>query len=166
LALKLHCAPLPRQTKGDPIMPNSRIVTNEKHNNRLGQTMVNQAELQHWREVLLKLRDRLDAESAQIRAEATHASGGESAGAFSNMPTHLGDDGSQEAEEAVTFGMAENEAILLREVEDALARIREHRFGACEECDERIPKTRLTALPYARHCLSCAGKRALSKKAT
>jgi len=128
--------------------------------------MFNQAELAHWREVLLKLRDRLDAESTQIRAEATHASGGESTGGFSNMPTHLGDDGSQESEEAVTFGMAENEATLVREVEDALARIQEHRFGACEDCDKRIPKTRLTALPYARHCFSCAEKRALSKKAS
>jgi RNA polymerase-binding transcription factor DksA len=148
-------------------MPNIRIVTNWKHNDdRIGTTMFNQAKLQHWREVLLKLRDRLDANSAQIRAEATHASGGESAGGFSNMPTHLGDAGSQEAEEAVTFGMAENEATLVREVEDALARIREHRFGACEECDKRIPKTRLTALPYARHCLACAEKRAPSKKAS
>jgi len=128
--------------------------------------MFTEAELQHWRHVLLKLRDRLDADSAQILAEAIHASGGESAGGFSNMPTHLGDDGSQEVEEAVTFGMAENAATLVREVEDALVRIREHRFGACEECEKRIPKTRLTALPYARLCLSCAEKKALSKKAS
>ena len=128
--------------------------------------MFNQAELLHWRDVLLKLRDRLDADAAQIRAEAIHASGGDSAGGFSNMPTHLGDDGSQEAEEAVTFGMAENEATLVREVEDALARIQEHRFGACEACEKPVAKTRLAALPYARHCLSCAKNRALSKKAS
>jgi RNA polymerase-binding transcription factor DksA len=148
-------------------MPNNRIVTNGTHNSRrTGPAMFREAELQYWREVLLKLRDRLDTDSAQIRAEATHASGGESAGGFSNMPTHLGDDGSQEAEEAVTFGMAENESALVREVEDALARIQEHRFGTCEECDKRIPKSRLTALPYARHCVSCAEKRALSAKAS
>lgn len=121
--------------------------------------MFTEAELQHWRDILLKLRNRLDANSAQIRAEATHASGGESDGGFSNMPTHLGDDGSQEAEESVTFGMAENEAALVREVEDALTRIREHRFGACEACHKPIPKPRLTALPYARHCVSCAEKK-------
>lgn len=148
-------------------MPNNRIVTNGTRNkNRLGTTMFNQAELEHWHEVLLRLRDRLDADSAQIRAEAIHASGGDSAGGFSNMPTHLGDDGSQETEEVVTFGMAENEATLVREVEDALARIREHRFGACEECEKPIPKTRLTALPYARHCVSCAEKKVPSKKAS
>src|SRR5204863_421091 len=143
---------------------NIHAVMNWKHEDkRLGTTRVNHAKLQHWRDVLLKLRDRLDADSAHIRAEATHASGGESVGGFSNMPTHLGDDGSQEAEEAVTFGMAENEATLVREVEDALTRIREHCFGACETCDKPIAKKRLTVLPYARHCHSCAEKAALSK---
>jgi RNA polymerase-binding transcription factor DksA len=120
--------------------------------------MFSDAELQEWRGVLLKLRDRLDADSAQIRAEATHSSGGESAGGLSNRPIHLGDIGSQEAEEAATVGMAENEAMLVREVEDALDRIRERRFGVCEACRQPIPKLRLTALPYARHCVPCAEK--------
>ena len=128
--------------------------------------MFTESELHHWREILLKLRERLDADSAQIRAEATHASGSESAGDYSNMPTHLGDDGSQEAEEAVTFGMAENEATLVREVEDALARIRERRFGACESCGKTIPKTRLSVVPYARDCVSCAEKSALPRRAS
>lgn len=120
--------------------------------------MFSEADLQHWREVLLKLRDRLDADSAQIRAEATHSSGGVSAGGLSNQPIHLGDAGSQEAEEAVTVGMAENEAMLVREVEFALDRIRERRFGVCEACRQPIPKPRLRALPYARHCVPCAEK--------
>jgi RNA polymerase-binding transcription factor DksA len=118
--------------------------------------MFSAAELRQWREVLLKLRDRLDADSAQIRAEATHGSGGESAGGLSNRPIHLGDLGSQEAEEAATIGMAENEAALVREVEDALTRLRENRFGICESCGESIPRPRLAALPYARFCISCA----------
>jgi RNA polymerase-binding transcription factor DksA len=118
--------------------------------------MFSQTELHHWRDVLLKLRDRLDVDSAQVRAEAAHSSEGESVGSLSNMPTYLGDTGSQEAAEAVTVGMAENEAALLREVEDALARIHEHRFGVCESCRKPIPKSRLTALPYARRCVSCA----------
>ena len=118
--------------------------------------MLNEAELRQWHEVLLKLRDRLDADSAQIRAEATHGSGGESAGGLSNRPIHLADIGSQEAEEAVNIGLAENQAALVHEVEDALTRLREHRFGVCESCNEPIPKARLTALPYARYCMPCA----------
>jgi DnaK suppressor protein len=118
--------------------------------------MFSKTELQHWHEVLLKLRGRFDAASAQMRAEATYASESEGAGDLSNMPTYLGDVGSQETAEAVTVGMAENEAALVREVEDALTRIREHRFGVCESCRKPIPKSRLTALPYARCCVSCA----------
>jgi RNA polymerase-binding transcription factor DksA len=120
--------------------------------------MLSQPELKRWRATLLKLRDRFDAASAQIRAEATHGSGGESAGGLSNAPIHLGDIGSQEAEEAVTVGMAENEAMLVREVEDALTRIQEKRFGVCEACAASLPKPRLMALPYARYCVACAEK--------
>jgi RNA polymerase-binding transcription factor DksA len=121
-----------------------------------GAHMFGEAKLQQWRDVLVKLRDRFAANSEQIRAEATQACGGESAGGLSNRPIHLGDLGSQEAEEAVTVGMAENEAALVHEVDDALTRLRQDRFGVCESCSEPIPKARLTALPYARYCVPCA----------
>lgn len=120
--------------------------------------MFTQAELQEWRAVLLKLRDRLDADAAQVRAEATHPCGGESAGGLSNRPLHQADVGSQEAEEAVALGLAENEAELVREVEEALDRIRERRFGICEECLCEIPRGRLAVVPYARTCVPCAEK--------
>lgn len=120
--------------------------------------MLSDTQLHHWRKILLTLRDRLDADSAQIRAEATHASGGESAGGLSNKPIHLADIGSQEAEAAETVGMAENEAMLVHEVEDALVRIQEGRFGLCEACPKAISRSRLKVLPYARYCVSCARK--------
>ena len=41
---------------------------------------------------------------------------------------------------------------------DALERIRRGTFGKCEECAAAIPKGRLAALPYARHCVACARK--------
>ena len=31
-------------------------------------------------------------------------------------------------------------------------------FGRCEECQGPIPKPRLQALPYTRHCVACARK--------
>jgi len=120
--------------------------------------MFTQAEFHHWSEILLRLRDRLDVDSAHIRAEATHPSDGESAGGLSNRPLHLADLGSRESEARVNIALAENEAMLVAEVEDALVRIDEQRFGICEACREPIPATRLKALPYARYCISCAEK--------
>jgi len=43
----------------------------------------------------------------------------------------------------------------LRAIEDALARIRQERFGVCEECGHPISKARLEAVPWARYCKDC-----------
>jgi DnaK suppressor protein len=118
--------------------------------------MLTTKELMKWREHLLKLRDRLDKEAADTRSEAMKSSGGESGGGLSEQPLHLADIASQEAELIATIGAAENEANLVREVEDALDRIREKRFGICEGCGKAITKGRLQAIPYARQCIHCA----------
>jgi DnaK suppressor protein len=43
----------------------------------------------------------------------------------------------------------------LREVEEALDRIRRGSYGKCEECQSPIGERRLRALPSARACISC-----------
>lgn len=43
----------------------------------------------------------------------------------------------------------------LREVESALARLREETYGVCADCGEPIGYARLKAQPAAARCLSC-----------
>jgi DnaK suppressor protein len=50
----------------------------------------------------------------------------------------------------------ENEGHTLAETAAALERIEQDTFGLCEECQMEIPKARLQALPYTRHCIDCA----------
>jgi DnaK suppressor protein len=49
----------------------------------------------------------------------------------------------------------ETDGKVLQAIEDALARIRQGRFGICEECGQPISKARLEAVPWARHCNEC-----------
>jgi DnaK suppressor protein len=44
----------------------------------------------------------------------------------------------------------------LAEIEAALARVGQGRFGHCERCGGAIGAARLTRTPQARYCLSCA----------
>lgn len=44
----------------------------------------------------------------------------------------------------------------LKEIEDALSRIRCGTFGICEHCKRDIPEDELDDLPAARFCLTCA----------
>lgn len=42
------------------------------------------------------------------------------------------------------------------EIEKALARIEEDRYGSCERCGKSINPKRLEILPYTRFCIRCA----------
>jgi DnaK suppressor protein len=44
---------------------------------------------------------------------------------------------------------------LLRLVEDALERVREHKYGTCINCGDDISPRRLIAVPWAEHCFRC-----------
>ena len=49
----------------------------------------------------------------------------------------------------------EHNRLLLREIDRALAKIKEGGFGLCERCEKAISKRRLQALPMARLCIDC-----------
>ena len=51
----------------------------------------------------------------------------------------------------------------LAEIDAALQRIEEQRFGLCEICGRALGRQRLRAFPTARYCLSCSGSIARSK---
>jgi DnaK suppressor protein len=45
------------------------------------------------------------------------------------------------------------------QVERALARLAEGKYGICEDCDERIPAERLRFRPEATRCVDCQARR-------
>jgi DnaK suppressor protein len=49
----------------------------------------------------------------------------------------------------------ENENVQIQDIEEALERLREDRFGLCEECEHEIALERLRAIPYAPLCVDC-----------
>jgi DnaK suppressor protein len=51
-----------------------------------------------------------------------------------------------------------NENALLTEVEDALKRIDEGKYGVCVDCGKPIPEPRLEAIPWAARCVEDEAK--------
>lgn len=47
---------------------------------------------------------------------------------------------------------------ILNQVNDALGRIEEGKFGNCSICDKVIESNRLEAIPYSTLCMSCKEK--------
>ena len=57
------------------------------------------------------------------------------------------------------------EVELLREVEAAIRRLDQGRYGKCTRCGEAIAPARLEALPWASQCLRCQQKSSSSVSA-
>lgn len=116
------------------------------------------AELDTYRDSLLSLRSRLTGDVSHLADEALRARGGEASGSLSNAPLHMADLGTDNFEQEFTLRLLQNQEQALTEIDEALERIRQDKFGRCEECQEAIPKARLQSLPYTRYCVSCARK--------
>ena len=116
------------------------------------------AELDTYQETLLALRNRLSGDVSHLADEALRARGGEASGSLSNAPLHMADLGTDNFEQDFTLGLLQNQEQALTEIGEALERLRRGTFGHCEECQSAIPKARLKALPYTRHCVACARK--------
>jgi DnaK suppressor protein len=115
-------------------------------------------ELDGFRETLWSLRHRLSGDVSHLAEEALRARGGEASGSLSNAPLHMADLGTDNFEQEFTLGLLQNQEQALKEIDEALERIHRGSFGRCEECQSAIPKARLQALPYTRHCVACARK--------
>jgi RNA polymerase-binding protein DksA len=81
--------------------------------------------------------------------------GADAAGDLSTMPLHPADIATDTHQQDMSLYFMENENVQLQDIEDALERIHEDRFGRCEECEHEIALERLRAIPYAALCVDC-----------
>ncbi|MFB7290289.1 TraR/DksA family transcriptional regulator [Actinacidiphila glaucinigra] len=70
-------------------------------------------------------------------------------------PAHRPPDGRAAAREEVRAALAASARMVLADVEAALERMREGRYGICPLCRGPIPLTHLVVVPQARYCGRC-----------
>lgn len=63
------------------------------------------------------------------------------------------------SERTEVLGLVENLKRQLKDVEDAIAKVKEGTYGRCEECGKEISEARLTARPMSRYCVTDQLKR-------
>jgi len=100
--------------------------------------------LQHYRDRLLEMRDRLTGEINRM-IEAVHEDA---------RPPGEHDKSPSEAVDKETT-LEKNEVELRRAVAAALERLDDGTYGGCERCGEKISATRLDAVPYTAYCVDC-----------
>ena len=116
------------------------------------------AELKVFKTTLEAMRSRLRGDVSTMADAALRKTRSEASGDLSSMPIHMADIGSDAYEQEFTLSLMANEEDTLAMVEQALERIRDRKFGVCEECESVISKKRLEAIPFASLCIRCAEK--------
>lgn len=114
------------------------------------------AEAKVYKDRLLTLRARLRGDVTQMAESALNKNRMDRGDNLSSMPIHMADLGSDNFEQEFTLSLITNEEETLEQIERALERIEEGEYGVCEECECKIPKARLNAIPYANLCVRCA----------
>ncbi|MGE0376080.1 MAG: TraR/DksA family transcriptional regulator [Planctomycetaceae bacterium] len=123
--------------------------------------MLNEQELQTYRELLQQVEDRIRGDYQHLTDEALENFND------SRSPQHLAELGTDAYEREFSLRFAESDQQLLEEIRLAVARIENGTYGLCEACvaagksnsKAAIPKTRLKEIPYARNCVTCERER-------
>jgi DnaK suppressor protein len=122
-----------------------RVATNLKP--RKNQAGFNARELEHFRDKLLEKRREIVGDMSSMEREALRSGGTSN---LSTLPIHMADMGTDNYEQEFTLGLVEKDRNLLREINNALAKIQNGTYGICEGTGKPIPKARLEVQPWAR----------------
>lgn len=124
----------------------------------LAEDPMKKVETKVYKELLLKLRARLRGDVTAMANAALNKTRSESSGDLSSMPIHMADVGTDNFEQEFTLSLMETEESVLQQIESALERIEEGTYGVCLDCEGKIPKARLNAIPFTPLCVKCASK--------
>ena len=119
-------------------------------------TYLTQAELDHFKDVLLQKRREIVGDVSMIEGEALNKSRLEAGGDLSSMPIHMADMGTDNFEQEFSLGLMDSERKILHEINLALHRILEATYGLCLGTGKEISKPRLEAKPWAKYCIEYA----------
>lgn len=110
-----------------------------------------------YKKNLLKTKEQITGDIRNLFDENS-GSGNDRSGDISGHALHMADVATDMYDREFTLGLASTDRELLFEVDEALGRIQDGTFGACDKCKKPIPVTRLKAIPHARTCLKCQEK--------
>jgi DnaK suppressor protein len=75
-----------------------------------------------------------------------------------SLGSDLGDQSALNLDNHLSVSFARRYSNMLRQIDQALARMDEGNYGTCEECGEKIDKKRLEILPFTPYCAHCQRK--------
>ena len=139
-----------------PKAPSQAALGHGHNANHVIKTHLGKRDLDHYRGVLLKKRDQLIGDVSNLEGAALKDASG---GALSHLPQHMAEQGSDTFDQGLSLDIAGVDRRLIREIDDALARIEANTYGVCEITHKAISKDRLDELPWTRYSIEGARER-------
>lgn len=115
-------------------------------------TYLSDEQLQEFKDLLLEKRASATGDMRHLADEALNRKE-HGFNEQSTMPMHMADLGSDNWEQEFTLGLIASEQDLVREIDDALARIADRTYGMCQATNRKIGVARLRAKPWAKYCI-------------
>ena len=106
---------------------------------------------------LKSLRDKLLAKKGEI-VEAYNKNKSYGKEADEEGSQDIADKASNSYTKEFLFSLSNTERDMLAQVDEAIVRIDDRRFGTCVVCEDELDKKRLEAVPWAKRCISCQEK--------
>ena len=125
---------------------------------------MNKKDAGEFKKRLVGLRTKVTDEIRQIGGGTLKQSQRDASGDLSAYTFHMADVASDSFERELSWDRASVEQKVLFSIDDALKKIDDGTYGQCEECEKKINKERLKAIPHAKFCRSCKETHEKNKK--
>ena len=103
--------------------------------------------LKHFQSLLEKIRTEIvgDVEKAHYKINGNEA----------EQMADISDDAANSYGRKLQGDLEEHEWVKLKQVEAALKKVEDGKYGTCEQCGHKILETRLEIMPYTEFCMQC-----------
>lgn len=116
---------------------------------------MNKRDLQKFEAKLIEERKRCLEELGHLESEELMINQKEASGDLSSYSFHMADQGSDTMEREKNVFLVSSKGNDLYEIDQALLRIKDGKYGDCIRCGKEIERERLEAMPHARLCIKC-----------
>ena len=103
--------------------------------------------LKHFQSLLENIRTEIvgDVEKAHYKINGNEA----------EQMADISDDAARSYGRKLQGDLEEHEWVKLQQVEAALKKVEDGKYGTCEQCGHKILETRLEIMPYTEFCMQC-----------
>lgn len=117
--------------------------------------MLKKNDLDHFRKLLQVTRKKIVGDLNHLEKDSLNLSQRDASGDLSGYSLHMADMATDNFDREFNLGLASSEQQILNQIDEALRKMDEGKYGVCETCSKPISQKRLLAVPYARFCIKC-----------